>query len=334
MLSVYSGKVEGNTDSGRSNKRIKLNTGEANVTTSSSVLAYTFKELLSRVQCSEKELVDGLVKFDAFELNEKWRIMGEDYLMRLSDTILSTIISEGMDICTLKCSDIVSKINTVSKDSNAHEPEAIIHVLKLYAKPYAVKGIESSPTTLSDTAPGVESVSAVPVVVKPINDVLADIQGTVELDLLKVSIFRAKQLLSQPSLVQDETYKRWKVSDFLDTWSEQMFGMTKDNGVSVKKYVSLDHCRDIALIDSTGPDKIIKRFFASDLPTGTKERFEMLFKTRSKWLEDDLKPFVEQLVSTGNSLSSLLMKNTRSKIIKVSDPKTGKTNTMREYSSR
>ena len=107
--------------------------------------------------------------------------------------------------------------------------------------------------------------------VKPINDALADIQGTVELDLLKVSIFRAKQLLSQPSLTQDETYKRWKVSDFLDTWSEQMFGMTKDNGVSVKKYVSLDHCRDIALIDSTGPDKIIKRFFASDLPTNERE---------------------------------------------------------------
>ena len=110
--------------------------------------------------------------------------------------------------------------------------------------------------------------------------------------------------------------------------------MTKDNGVSVKKYVSLDHCRDIALIDSTGPDKIIKRFFASDLPTGTKERFEMLFTTRSKWLEDDLKPFVEPLISTGKSLSSLLMKNTRSKVIKVSDPKTGKTNTVREYSSR
>ena len=57
--------------------------------------------------------------------------------------------------------------------------------------------------------------------------------------------------------------------------------MTKDNGVSVKKYVSLDHCRDMALIDSTG-QKIIKRFFASDLPTGTKERFEMLFTTQSK----------------------------------------------------
>jgi len=279
---------------------------------------------LEQVQCSEQELITGLQSFGAFELNCKWRILDNDYLMRLSDTIISTIFSKGMNVREIKCSEVINSINGGNSNA-AVEEEVIKHVLHLYSKPFAVKGIERFSTSASSPAP---------VVAKPVQVNMNDIQNTMELDMVKISVFRAKQLLSQPSVDREEPYKRWKMEEFMDTWKEQMYGLSGDNGTSCEKIVTLELCKNLSLVEHVGTDKFIRRFYASDLPTDVKDRFKLLFQVRNKWTEEDLKPFVDGIVCTGKSISSLLIKNTRSSMVKVTDPTTGKLKNVRMYSSR
>ena len=332
---VYSGKMSeqfandssSSSSSSRDNnnnesKRVKLNSGKASPSSyNTTKMIYSFDELLQRVQCSEQELADGLRKFKAFELNDKWRVLDNDYFMRLSDTILSTILSNGVDIKAIKCSDVINSINS-GEGEDEYDDEIIHHVLRLYSKPFAVKGVEPS---LHKAA----SFSPMPVVVaKPVHVSVNEIQNIIELDVLKISIFRAKQLLSQQSVDREEPYKRWKLDEFLDAWKEQMYGLSGEN------LVSLDHCKKLAVIENVGPDQFIKRFYSSDLPTDVKDRFKLLFQIRTKWTEEDLKPFVEDIVAPGKSISSYLMKHTRNSMSKVNDLNTGKMKNVRLYSAR
>ena len=70
------------------------------------------------------------------------------------------------------------------------------------------------------------------------------------------------------------------------------------------------------------------------MPTDVKDRFKLLFQIRTKWTEEDLKPFVEDIVAPGKSISSYLMKHTRNSMSKVNDLNTGKMKHVRLYSAR
>ena len=128
-------------------------------------------------------------------------------------------------------------------------------------------------------------------------------------------------------------YHRRNDYNYNDTNNNDVEHFGNDSN-SCEKLVTLELCKNLSLVEHIGTDKFIKRFYASDLPTDVKDRFKLLFQVRSKWTEEDLKPFIDGIVCTGKSISSILIKNTRSSMVKVTDATTGKVKTIRMYSSR
>ena len=276
---IYPGEDVAN---GTHRKRAKLNDGSSSSGVHASGNTYTFKELFDRVQCSEKELQEGLLSLNAFELHGKWRVFEDAYLTKLFDSILSTVVGNGMPVDCVSASTLAENLNV-----QGYLPEVIEKALSMFSN-------------------------------------VCDEKGQYALDKTKVAKFRAKQLLSTFSTNKNAAvgdFKRWRMCDFMEEWTDSMFGLASASEMSDLLSVS-KVCNDLATLERGCGDghEYIQRFFASDLPEDATKRFAALFARRQKWEEGDIKPFIEGIVVTGNPLATLLLKNSRSSMVK---PKPG-----------
>ena len=131
---------------------------------------------------------------------------------------------------------------------------------------------------------------------------------------------RAKQLLSTFSTNKNAAvgdFKRWRMCDFMEEWTDSMFGLASASEMGELLSVS-KLCNDLATIERGCGDghEYIQRFFATDLPEDATKRFAALFARRQKWEEGDIKPFIEGIAVTGKPLATLLMKHARSSMFK------------------
>ncbi|KAJ3037178.1 Sister chromatid cohesion protein DCC1 [Rhizophlyctis rosea] len=88
-----------------------------------------------------------------------------------------------------------------------------------------------------------------------------------------------------------------------DAWSESVPDVFS---------VSLDMLKGIALIEGEGPQRTIRYFPKSALPSDAKGRFAKLFDVKGKWAYDELLPYVDDLAPDRKKLDATLLKFGRS----------------------
>jgi len=173
---------------------------------------YTFKQLRSSVQASEKELLYYLDEIGAFELSGRfkrlkmlypfrsigilnrtrftlgfWRLLSTQCIEEVMNWLLNESIANSWDFNCLSQSNC---INALASDChNRFDSIALVQCLKMYGHPYQ------------------ESYSN-----KEIKDVLW------ALDMKKISIFRAEQLLRNATIEK----KIWNLEEFLSVWRNSL----------------------------------------------------------------------------------------------------------------
>lgn len=112
----------------------------------------------------------------------------------------------------------------------------------------------------------------------------------------KVCIYYAEYIL-RPAL------GKFNFHEFISAWEESVpDGMT----------TSLDQLKGIALVDMKNHPPVIWHFSEQDLPDTPAERFTLLFKARPKWKEDDITPYLKNILGPNQKMSSLFLKYARS----------------------
>ena len=96
---------------------------------------------------------------------------------------------------------------------------------------------------------------------------------------------------------------KFNFHEFISAWEESV-----PDGMKT----SLDQLKGIALVDMKNHPPVIWHFAEQDLPDTPAERFTLLFKARSKWKEDDITPYITNILGPNQKLSSLFLKYARS----------------------
>ncbi|EGC38577.1 hypothetical protein DICPUDRAFT_28467 [Dictyostelium purpureum] len=147
---------------------------------------------------------------------------------------------------------------------NINAPKAIIeHCLKLYRKPQENANDEG---------------------------------GSCSLDLNKICIFRAKQILN----VSIKSNMRFE--EFMETWKDSL-------PVNVTPNFSM--LKGIAILITVGKDKQVKYINESTLSSNPKQRFKELFTISARWTIDDIEPFIRSTIPPGNSLEQFILTYSR-----------------------
>jgi len=89
----------------------------------------TFKNLLDRVQASEKELTVGLSEFECLEIDGMWFILDQDYQMKVLSYILRFFDENSWKF------DCVQKAETVEAISDLVPSEVVRQVFDMYCSP-------------------------------------------------------------------------------------------------------------------------------------------------------------------------------------------------------
>eukprot|EP00002_Diphylleia_rotans_P020010 TRINITY_DN3878_c0_g1_i1.p1 TRINITY_DN3878_c0_g1~~TRINITY_DN3878_c0_g1_i1.p1 ORF type:complete len:370 (+),score=83.84 TRINITY_DN3878_c0_g1_i1:76-1185(+) len=121
---------------------------------------------------------------------------------------------------------------------------------------------------------------------------------TARLDPFRISRFRAQVLFS--------ISERWRYEDFLKAWQES---------VPEGLMIDLTSLNGIAIVDSSGPEKIVRYFPCSSLPEDPRLRFQALFHSRPRWPAEEIIPYISDLVGGKGSIESLLLKFTRNALV-------------------
>jgi len=115
------------------------------------------------------------------------------------------------------------------------------------------------------------------------------------LDEMKVCRYYAEYIL-RPALGKFNYY------EFIEAWEQSV-----PEGMKINE----DYLAGIALTDLKTHPPVIWHFTEQNLPESPADRFNVLFKTRQKWKEKDIVPYLENLLAPGQKLSSLFLKYAR-----------------------
>jgi len=116
-----------------------------------------------------------------------------------------------------------------------------------------------------------------------------------KLDEAKVCRYYAEYIL-RPALGKFNYY------EFMEAWEQSV-----PDGMEISK----EYLSGIALTDLKSHPPVVWHFTERNLPENPAERFNVLFKTRQKWKEKDIVPYLENLLAPGQKLSALFLKFAR-----------------------
>lgn len=101
------------------------------------------------------------------------------------------------------------------------------------------------------------------------------------------------------------TAGKFHLQEFLDSWQKSIpEGMTS----------SLSQLQGLALIDLSSRPESITYFPSWDLPENINERFNTLFKKRTKWTYEEICPYIKDLAVGGQKVNTLLTKFARASV--------------------
>ncbi|XP_040576313.1 sister chromatid cohesion protein DCC1 [Lepeophtheirus salmonis] len=97
-------------------------------TNKSEAVGYSFVELLNNVQASESQLKEGLKSIHGVEINKKWYVLDEDYLMKTLTLIYNLIEEKSWKESTLQLEETISVLSE-------NEPESTLRQIIDYYAP-------------------------------------------------------------------------------------------------------------------------------------------------------------------------------------------------------
>ena len=262
---------------------------------------YTTEELLGEVQASEAELQEGLRELGALQIDGRWRVVDAAYLAEIFDLILSLCIEHDWPLGAVSSKECCAALS----DEN-YCPVAIQHALRVHARS-------------EDSGEGKEGGSGGGTEAGAVAGAEAEGKTCWELDLTKVAMFKAKRLLQERRAQKGiGPNAAWPVDDFMDAWAGSL-----PEGVPV----AMEALRGIALcsnnddsgdsaVSSVKENVVVEHYPASELPRDAKGRFQALFDKRAKWDLVDLDPYVDGLVNASTTKAKILLKYTRSSLVK------------------
>lgn len=142
---------------------------------------YTFDDLLSVVQASEKELSEGLEKRGAFVHEGYYRLFDKDYLLQLFDYLLTNSIINRIDVKFMSLGEAKRCIKEGSTEERVEIADNLL-------------------------------ISAVNVFLTRIDHMDME-ENMIEFDRAKICRFMGEWMLSNPRS------KRWELQDFTRLWS-------------------------------------------------------------------------------------------------------------------
>jgi sister chromatid cohesion protein DCC1 len=122
-----------------------------------------------------------------------------------------------------------------------------------------------------------------------------------QLDLKKLSIFRAKQLLT---LGEKGKSGDWRLADFITSWQDSI-----PEGAPV----DIELLRGLAVVVQQGKETMLHYLSAVDLCSiaDPKERLQRLFKVQAQWTLNDLLPYLADLAPNSTAVQSIVLKHAR-----------------------
>lgn len=95
---------------------------------------------------------------------------------------------------------------------------------------------------------------------------------------------------------------KFNYREFMEAWEQSV-----PDGMKIKE----EYLRGVALTDLKTHPPVIWHFPEKGLPGDPAERLEVLFRTRQKWREEDIVPYLKNVVAPGQKISSLFLKYAR-----------------------
>jgi len=214
----------------------------------------TTEGLLSLIQASTEELIDGLNKLGAIELNGYWILLDINYQEKAFSQILALMEEKCWSWNEIPLNDTCEVL------SELYPVFVLEHCLKTYGQE-----------------------------VDSVNHVFQLLEE-------KVCKYYAEYILRPAQ-------GKFNYHEFMSAWKESVpDGMT----------TSLDQLKGVALVDMKNHPPVIWHFSEQDLPDTPGERFAILFKTRNKWKEGDITPYLLNVLGPNQKLSALFLKYARS----------------------
>uniref|UniRef100_V9KZV4 Sister chromatid cohesion protein DCC1 n=1 Tax=Callorhinchus milii TaxID=7868 RepID=V9KZV4_CALMI len=96
---------------------------------------------------------------------------------------------------------------------------------------------------------------------------------------------------------------KFNLSEFQELWQQSV-----PEGMSTR----LDQLKGAALVDRNSRPQVISPLKVEDLSENTQERFNTLFNIRTKWTEEDISPYIQDLCGEKQTIGALLTKYARS----------------------
>eukprot|EP00794_Sanderia_malayensis_P004537 gene4537-5134_t len=102
--------------------------------------------------------------------------------------------------------------------------------------------------------------------------------------------------------VDVESRRSFNHHEFFEAWRQSV-----PDGMTTKS----EQLQGLALEDTDSHPAVIWHFPASNLPEDPQERFNTLFKVRSKWTRQEIEPYIRDLCGPKESMNALLLKFAR-----------------------
>ncbi|CAM9393132.1 unnamed protein product [Chrysoparadoxa australica] len=246
--------------------------------------AATLSELEGLVQFSRGELVDALHELGALEINGKWRTLEQGLRDRVLDSLLEVIVEQDLPLEALVVKDLISALDS-------HEPFVVEQCLKLYSEPKV-------PTANSDQLPGPCLTSDIYRCTYHQLTLQGD-EGCRSLDLSKIAVLRAHELLSKRCAILKRTLLHWQ--DFLTTWSSSIPGSSPPQEELLKGIAFKETSTELVV-------ECLRYAPANQMPFEPRGRLEALFSLKPRWPLEELEPYLRL---EGVSIAGMLLKLTR-----------------------
>eukprot|EP00897_Mesotaenium_endlicherianum_P001159 jgi/Mesen1/11043/ME000099S10491 len=264
---------------------------------------YTWQDLLERVQASPGQLRDALEKLLAIEIDGFWRIVEEKHMAEVLNMVILTAATNDWPCTSLPEHELVTAM-----EGDGFAAPVVRNVLSVYGRP-AQLGRSKEPAAAA--AAGGGEAEEEPGSSRALQGASEGGEGGAGLDSWKRARGETLWMLDEEKVCLQvarpmlaASGKRWRVEDFLEAWEASVSSL-------LQAKPTLAMLRGEALVESMGPERWLRPFPVSLLPTNPGQRFAELFQARSKWLWEDLEPYLRDLQGPGQSVESLLLRHTR-----------------------
>ncbi|KAG0272597.1 hypothetical protein BGZ95_011624 [Linnemannia exigua] len=234
---------------------------------------YSWEQLQSIVQASDKEILDWLKGHHACLIDGHWRLFRRRFMFEILRDILLTINALGMDASSVDMESICAEIENDTPESESGIASWMIkHCI-----------ISFSEDDASSTEAKLDHYN---------------------LSAKKVATFMGIHLLSST-----ERGHRWRLQDFMLKWSELLQEHFKADLQYLAGEYIVENDRGM---DKNSTQQYIRYFSKSHLPLDPAARFTALFEIKPKWDGPEIRPFLRDLVLDEKKLDILLLKHARS----------------------